>query len=176
MERYVVDVSDILHETAAEIHISDTMPLSELVVGDEAFAPLGPASLDLTLTNTGAGIVASGQVTLPVEAECARCLERFRTDISADVEGFYVSPEHQAGLPEEQDYEIIHESRVDLAPAILGALALEAPFAPLHDPECRGICPTCGRNRNDAPCACDEDSEDSGPFSGLGRALGAQTD
>jgi len=34
------------------------------------------------------------------------------------------------------------------------ALLLEMPLAPLHDPNCAGLCPTCGVNRNLTHCEC----------------------
>ena len=37
---------------------------------------------------------------------------------------------------------------------ILAGLILEAPFAPLHDEDCAGICPQCGADLNTDPCDC----------------------
>jgi hypothetical protein len=50
----------------------------------------------------------------------------------------------------------------------LSALVLEAPFAPLHDAECAGICPTCGADLNEGPCGCEAQVDGAHPFAGLG--------
>ena len=34
------------------------------------------------------------------------------------------------------------------------ALVLELPAAPLHAPDCAGLCPSCGIDRNRASCDC----------------------
>ncbi len=43
---------------------------------------------------------------------------------------------------------------VDLLPLVHDAVLLELPIAPLCRPECAGLCPNCGIDRNEATCAC----------------------
>ena len=43
---------------------------------------------------------------------------------------------------------------LDLEPLARDAVLLELPLAPLCAEDCRGLCPTCGANRNTEPCAC----------------------
>ena len=77
MEPYRVDLSAILHINGGEIHVADSLPSEPLVIGDETFTFNGPVRFDVTLTNTGAGVVAAGTVKAEVTAECSRCLEPF---------------------------------------------------------------------------------------------------
>jgi len=39
-------------------------------------------------------------------------------------------------------------------------LQLEIPLKPLCRPECKGLCPTCGADRNVAPCDCREEGDE----------------
>jgi uncharacterized protein len=79
-----------------------------------------------------------------------------------------VRPGDDQGLPEEQEIEYIDaENHVDVLPAVMAALVLEAPFAPLHDEECAGICPACGADLNNGPCACAQNSGNDNPFAAL---------
>ena len=95
----------------------DDLAFDTLQVGAEMFAPTGPAHFDVTITNTGTAIIAMGTVTLPVLATCARCLVEFPTEIAAEVDGFYVAPGHDEGIPEEQEIEYIDaENHVDILP------------------------------------------------------------
>lgn len=167
-DTYRVDVAPIFEVLGESIGVSGDLPLDTLQVGAETFAPTGPAHFDVTITNTGTAIIAMGSVSLPVTATCARCLCEFPTEISGEVDGFYVRPGHDKGLPEEQEIEYIDaENHVDILPAVMAALVLEAPFAPLHDEECAGICPSCGADLNSDSCSCAENPGDSGPFSAL---------
>ncbi len=43
---------------------------------------------------------------------------------------------------------------VDLEPLFRDLLLLAVPFAPLCEAECKGLCPSCGINRNRTTCQC----------------------
>lgn len=172
-ESYRVDVGEILEEFGTPIVLDAALDLPLLVVGSEEFAPTAPAHLDITVTNTGAGIVASGTVALSVRATCSRCLAEFVLPVSAEVDGFFVEPGAEDSLPEEQEFGFIEEGTIDLMEPILTALALELPFAPLHDPECAGICPACGGDRNITQCDCAPMAAPS-PFEALKGLLDGQ--
>jgi uncharacterized protein len=151
---YEVDIRTILEDLGATLEVSADVDLPLVVVGTEEFAPLEPAHLVCTLTNTGAGIVSQGTVHAVVNAECSRCLRTFPLDVVAEVEGFYIQHGTEDELPEEQDYEYITEGTVDVMASVLAALAVELPFAPVHSADCAGICPTCGADLNEGPCSC----------------------
>lgn len=173
---YPVDISEILVELGASIDVDAPYNLPEYNVGDETFTLVEPVSVDVTLSNTGSGIVATGTATARVNATCARCLCEFPLEVVADIEGFYVRPGEERELPEEQDVEFISENdTVDLAPALHAALVLETPFAPLHDEACAGICATCGADLNQGPCACEPAPPEGTqrPFAALKDLLGS---
>lgn len=163
MKPYRVDVSDILEVNGGQVEVADAVELDPLVVGDETFTFTGPVSFDMTLTNTSAGIVGAGNVNARVSAECSRCLEPFEMPLEGEIEAFYVQGGDREGIPDEQQVEPIEDSSVDVMPAIVAALVLEAPFAPLCSEECKGICPQCGANRNVDECGCEAPKEPS-PF------------
>lgn len=169
MQPCIVDVSKILDVRAATIELSGELEIGDLTVGAEEFVAKGPASYSVTVTNCGTGLVANGRIELPVTAICSRCLCDFATKIEGEVEGFYVHPGHDEDVPEEQDVEYISiDETIDLGPALLAALILDAPFAPLHDENCAGICPTCGADLNEGPCECPKgDIPAEHPFAAL---------
>lgn len=163
---YRVDLGRILDDLGESIHITDDITLGTLMLGAEQFQPTAPARLDMTLTNTGAGVVGHGSISALFDAICARCLKGFVLPVTGEIDSFYVMPDQTGELPEEQDYELIQERAVDIMPALLAALTVELPFAPLHDPDCKGICAVCGTNLNEQTCECVEEAATS-PFSAL---------
>lgn len=165
-ETYRIDVGAILEELGGQVVIDQDVTLDTFVVGAVEFKPAGDAHLDITLINTGAGIVAQGAVSVDLATQCSRCLRDFVFEASGDVEGFYVTAAHAHELPEEQDHEPILENHVDLMPAILSAVTVDLPFAPLHDPDCPGLCPQCGADLSEGACDCAPTGSDS-PFSAL---------
>jgi len=93
------------------------------------------------------------------------------------VDGYYVEPGDTENIPDEQEYgEIDAEGYVDILPAVMGALVLEAPFAPLHADDCAGICPECGTDMNTEPCDCDTMPDKDNPFAALGGLLDSGPD
>lgn len=82
--------------------------------------------------------------------ECARCLEAFNRALKATVE---LHAPLSAG-----DVEAGDEARQ--------SLHLALPVKPLCRPDCKGLCPTCGKNLNGGSCACVPEAEDS-PFTKL---------
>ena len=146
--------------------VTDTVPSTEVRLGDDVFTPLTPATFTLTLSNTGAGIVAAGKATATFSTTCVRCLCDFELEVTADVDGFYVKEGDDADLPEEQEREYIHEERIDLEPAVVQSPVLALPFAPVHAADCKGICATCGADLNEGACECGPDLFGS-PFAKL---------
>jgi uncharacterized metal-binding protein YceD (DUF177 family) len=54
---------------------------------------------------------------------------------------------------EGETYRLEHDL-LDLEPLVRDALVLELPHTPLCDPDCRGLCPNCGTDRNTSSCDC----------------------
>ena len=168
METYRVDVKSILDALGESLEVAGTLPLPSLDVGDEHFGLREPIRFRVTLTNGGTGVVGIGTVTAETVATCARCLVEFPLTIDADVDGYYVKPGDTDDIPEEQEFgEIDSEGYVDILPAVMSALVLEAPFAPLHADDCPGICPECGADRNTERCDCFAGPDPDNPFAAL---------
>lgn len=165
MSSYLIDVSEILESTGFVESVDAPFDLDVLRIGAEEFIPLEPAVVDLVISNAGSGIVASGTVSARVQAQCARCLRAFELALKGEVEGFYVD---RTGSADADDAEpILANKTIDIGPALIAALVIEAPFVPLHDPDCRGLCPQCGVDLNESPCECLPAIEETHPFSVL---------
>jgi uncharacterized protein len=94
------------------------------------------------------GILATGTVTAPWGGECRRCL----ADVTGEARGTYQEL-FEVDAREGETYPLRHE-HIDLEPLARETLLLELPLAPLCRPECRGLCPTCGVDRNQTDCEC----------------------
>lgn len=120
-----------------------------------------------TLTNFGilANIAASGQLHLT----CARCLEPFTTPIEVQFnEEFVPSIDILTGLPSgtpvsDVALPISSDHMIDLGEAIRQQFLLSMDLIPVCSPDCKGLCPTCGVNRNIETCRCPA-QEPANPF------------
>jgi len=161
-----IDVRPILEEVGAMIDVTDALDLGELRVGAEAFVLRAPAPYSVTITNAGGGIVAHGRISAEVTATCSRCLCEFDDTIEGEVVGFYVRPGDERDGEEEPET-VDAEGCIDIGPALVAALVIEAPFAPLHSEECLGLCAKCGADLNEGDCGCPTGLDDSHPLAEL---------
>ena len=140
-------------------------------LGQDFTLPEG-IDFDIALTNAGEGILASGILRAHVKGTCDRCLEDAEFDVSAEVDEYYLfeEPEHVEGEDDDVEFSLVSEDHtIDLSDAFLSALVMETPFVVLCREDCKGLCPVCGANLNEGPCACSAQPDDGLPRMSDGR-------
>lgn len=109
----------------------------------------------ITMSRTSRGLLVQAELSTRVHTECVRCMEDARVDLIVPVEEIFVYP------PEpDAEYLIDESGMLDLAPLIREETLLGIPKHVLCQPDCLGLCPECGANRNDGLCACEIDRID----------------
>jgi uncharacterized protein len=135
-------------ETRAELSAEDPL------FADMGFALAAPVQVSGRLQATGEGrFYWQGGVRTVVKAECRRCLKELTLPVDAEV-GALFSQE-----PDAQDdpdaYPLPpHAEVVDVTPALREELILAAPRYVECRPDCKGLCPQCGKDWNTGPCDC----------------------
>lgn len=164
----VLTVTDLLDRPGAsrrvelDLAVPEGLPLT-LVEVPEALRFTG------VIESVVDGLLVRGSLGATMRLSCARCLAGVERDVHTDiVELFAVPGGAGAGEDIEAGYEI-DEGTIDLDTLLRDALVPAAPYQPLCKPECLGLCATCGTNRNDAACNCEEERRDSrwAPLEGL---------
>ena len=88
------------------------------------------------------------------ETECARCLAPIDRTLTLSVrksvaqEGTILSEE------DEDEYLLLEGTKLPLDDLLAQTLFLELPYAPLCRQDCKGLCPSCGKNLNEGDCGC----------------------
>ncbi len=108
-----------------------------------------PIEGELLLESVVEGIVASGRLTGALALQCACCLKPFSRPFDVEVAGelFTTHPD-----PDSDDYAMGPEGELDPEQLVRDAVGLELPFSPLCRPDCQGLCPVCGGDRNLGEC------------------------
>src|SRR5579883_2842391 len=106
-----------------------------------------------------AEIRVKGHVTVRMETDCDRCLEPAACPVDGDFEFVYrpVSEgygEETAIDPSEAEIGFYDGGGVELKDALREYVLLSLPMQSLCRPDCKGMCPVCGKNRNLAECHC----------------------
>jgi uncharacterized protein len=108
-----------------------------------------PVEGDVLLEALVEGVLVSGRLRGTVAMRCARCLDEFERPIAVEVHELFVIE-----LDEEaDDYPLDGEAGL-LEPdqMVRDTIGVELPFSPLCRPDCQGLCPVCGGDRNLGQC------------------------
>ena len=154
MAPYMVDIAPISKDHGAVMEVDGELAMDDIVLGTESYPLQGPVTFEVTIADTGTAYVAGGVAHATVAAQCARCTRDFDLEITGDVDGYFTTRAHADEVPEEQDSALVVDGMIDLEPFIVTAVAVAVPLAPLHDPDCKGICPECGADLNEGACEC----------------------
>lgn len=148
---------------SAQAH--DFPVLAELIdTGEYTFT----APIDLSLTarvQTGDVIEVTGRIATSLSMACGRCLEPFEYTLRQTFVLGFVKTDGAETISgdEELDLEIREDDIgteyytgdvIELKHIIQEQVVLALPLHPLCSDVCKGLCPTCGTNRNLNPCTC----------------------
>jgi uncharacterized protein len=116
----------------------------------------GPLRVDLNASESGSGeVVVRGMVEGVLDQQCRRCLDPVAVPLREEVTFVFAPPDL---LGDDADGEIrvlpAQDPDVDLAEPIREEVVLVAPSYVLCEPDCRGLCPQCGTDLNEATCEC----------------------
>lgn len=103
----------------------------------------------LQLTRTAQGLVAEGYFDAQMPIECVRCLKNFGQQLRVNLSDLFVFPPEKASDPL---LRIPETAILDLRGLLREYLLLEIPIRPVCTLDCKGLCPICGRNRNEVQC------------------------
>ena len=120
-------------------------------------------------------VFVQAEAEAPVGLECARCTEPFEGLVRGTLEALYLPDHEREGAASRTDREENESQRVfhysggllDLGEGVIEAVLLAVPMKPLCRPDCRGLCPRCGKNLNQGPCDCPRDGPFGTPLKGL---------
>lgn len=107
--------------------------------------PEGAAiELDLRLEAVLEGVLVTGTATVPLEGECARCLDPIASTFEADFQELFVYPDTRSGGNADDDELRLEDDLLDLEPVLRDAVLLALPLSPLCQDDCPGLCAECG--------------------------------
>lgn len=112
----------------------------------------GDISVRGKATNTGASFRVEGRIEAVREFLCDRCLAPCREEQAHDFAEKY----YRAGdAPTDEEANVFDGDVIDIAELVRDTLLAAQPLKLLCRPDCKGLCPVCGADRNDGECGCD---------------------
>lgn len=119
----------------------------------------GTANFD----RTPQGLLLQGKFEAKTEVECVRCLEPFTLTLKWSFTDLFAFDKRSIS---ESNLLMPEDGQIDLEPLLREYALLEIPIKPVHQPDCKGLCPVCGANRNRVDCGHRPENPSS-PFAEL---------
>jgi uncharacterized protein len=143
-------------------------------IPDEGLQVLDPAALgaiypdpawtldavSLLVERRSQTVAVTGSFEATAHQACGRCLEPLATQVAPEVDlQLMPQPSVRQGDTElgQDDLEVdfYQGDLLDLGSLLRSETDLALPMKPLCRPDCRGLCPVCGGNKNVTECRCD---------------------
>jgi uncharacterized protein len=124
--------------------------------------PATPLRVTGRLSSAGSGgFYWHGRITADLVIPCRRCL----TDAKVHVEDetHVIFAEEGSEEADDPDTYVLDDkaTQLHLAPVVREQWLLNVPGFAVCREDCKGFCPTCGKNLNDGNCSCAENKTDS---------------
>jgi DUF177 domain-containing protein len=169
MPRLIMELSAIPHEGISQHFTSSG---SALGIVDTELSVTQLVEIECQFYKIDQEVVVQGNLRSAVRLTCSRCAEEFEQSLSVPLYAVYlpmhaISSERAKELEKgEADVYAYAEPLIDIAEMVRDKLFLSIPLQPHCMVECKGLCPSCGVNRNTVSCQCAEEKLGS-PFEPL---------
>jgi len=126
----------------------------------EQASPLHATGTAELLPDTDGEVRIQGRYSVEMAAQCDRCLQRARFPLDAAFDLFYrpaseIAHEEEVSLQEgELEIGFYEDGGIELEEILLEQVLLALPMQRVCSDACKGICPVCGKNRNETECDC----------------------
>lgn len=146
-----------------KVRFDETFPPGEIdfsevqVVQAGALHAVGMAEL---LANTDGEIRIRGHLKVDMESACDRCLGEAHFPLDSDFDLFYrpsdsLDAEEEVAIDEgEAELGFYEGAGIELEEILREQILLQLPMQRVCSSDCKGICPVCGKDRNESACDC----------------------
>ncbi|MBV9747160.1 MAG: DUF177 domain-containing protein [Acidobacteriia bacterium] len=152
-----------------KIRFDETFAPGEIDFAGEALAQvsgLHAAGVAELLAHSGGEVRIRGRFQVEVTSECDRCLGRARFPLDTSFDLFYrpaaeIAREEEVSIDEgEAEIGFYEGDGLELEDVLREQVLLALPMQRVCSDNCLGICPVCGKNRNESACDCKEPAVD----------------
>lgn len=150
----VVHAVELLRRPGTRRDVDADLQPGELGLDDPRLVAGHPVGVRLHLESLADGIVVGGHLTASWSGTCRRCLQPVSGVTHSEIGELY-----QQTVTDPDAFPLSGDL-LDLEPMVRETVLLDVPADPLCTPDCAGLCPVCGADRNTAPCSCDEPTGD----------------
>ena len=151
-----VNLTDMLTNEDRVVSMQAETEITEVSVGGEKYPVLASSPVSFVFTNIGKGRARiEGKADFVFSAGCDRCLEpgEESREICFTREVWAPDMAAEPSVYEEQPF--MEGFQLNVEDLLISEIVTSWPMKILCKPDCKGICPICGRDLNTGMCDCD---------------------
>lgn len=146
----ILELKSFFSEEGAVLPFDYELDLSSTDVnGVQPF--VSPVRVKGTIRNSAGSAEMKVDTEFDFSIPCDRCAEQIDTHYQYQFRHTLVLSLNDE---ENDSYIEVQDDQIDLDELIRTDILLELPTKFLCNPDCKGICPQCGKNLNQGPCHC----------------------
>jgi len=132
----------------------------EILLDEEHVRLTSAPEVEGRVHRSGHEVRLQGKLSAQAEVDCDRCLKTVAIPVETSFDVAYVPVEDykrsEAAELQEEDLSlsVFDGETIDVDELVREQLLLALPARALCGEECKGLCPTCGADRNTNPCDC----------------------
>lgn len=137
--------------------VEGAIPPDDAIWTDVVTRPSSPVTVQGRISPAGEGrFYFTGDFEGTAVGECTRCLSEVLVRAGDSIQCLFVDAD-ETELDDDPDVFLLDgkSRRIDLRPAVREGWILAVPSFVLCRDDCKGLCPTCGVDRNTTACTCD---------------------
>jgi uncharacterized protein len=128
--------------------------------------PLAVKGMAELLAHTDGEVRIQGTYTVEMGSQCDRCLGRANFALNSGFDLFYrpasfIAKDEEVAIDEgEAEIGFYEDGGLETEDILREQILLALPMQRVCSDVCKGICPACGKNRNETECECKLDTHD----------------
>lgn len=132
-----IPIRDILAKKMP-VQIRQNLDVAHLFKARNDAASAEPLQIDVQAKYVAGIVEVAGELTLPLEFSCSRCLARFCRKLRVPFKQGFAQDASKVD-EDSDDIHLVSDDHMEITPYVEEAVLLEIPFVPLCKEDCRGL-------------------------------------
>lgn len=151
-----INLTEALTNEDRVISMQTETQITAVSVGGETYTLCDSSPVTFVFTNVGRGRAKiRGEAKLTFDAVCDRCLKPVKQKLELSFVREVWAPDSAADPSAYEEQPFMDGFQLDVEDLLISEIVTSWPMKILCKPDCKGICPTCGRDLNEGMCDCD---------------------
>ena len=151
-----VNLTDMLTNEDRVVSMQAETEITEVSVGGEKYPVLASSPVSFVFTNIGKGRARiEGKADFVFSAGCDRCLKPVEESREICFTREVWAPDMAAEPSVYEEQPFMEGFQLNVEDLLISEIVTSWPMKILCKPDCKGICPICGRDLNTGTCDCE---------------------